>query len=111
LPLMVHIGEPPPHVEDILDLLDAGDVITHCFHGKASHPWELSGEPIPALKRALDRGVLIDVGHGAGSFSFEVAKKAISAGNLPFSISTDAHALNLHGPVYDLPTTMTKMMA
>ncbi|MCF8565723.1 amidohydrolase/deacetylase family metallohydrolase [Alicyclobacillus tolerans] len=109
-PLMVHIGEPPPNVEDILELLDPGDVVTHCFHGKVGNPWTADGEPIPALMKALQRGVKIDVGHGAGSFSFEIAKKAISSGSTPFSISTDAHAMNINGPVYDLPTTMTKML-
>ncbi|MBP3041672.1 amidohydrolase/deacetylase family metallohydrolase [Bacillaceae bacterium Marseille-Q3522] len=111
LPLMVHIGEPPPNIEDILELLEEGDVITHCFHGKTFHPWLPTGEPIPALKKALERGVLIDVGHGYKSFSFDVSAKAIASGHSPFSISTDAHARNIHGPVYDLPTTMTKMLA
>src|SRR6185437_13411211 len=80
LPLLVHIGEAPPLIEDVLDLLDAGDVITHCFHGKVGGPWQPDGRPVPALARALDRGVLLDVGHGAASFSFAVAERAIAAG-------------------------------
>ncbi|MDR3590836.1 MAG: amidohydrolase/deacetylase family metallohydrolase [Negativicutes bacterium] len=111
LPLMVHIGAPPPCIEDILDLLIAGDVVTHCYHGKTCPPWLPDGNPIPAMRKALARGVLLDVGHGVSSFSFEIAKKAIAAGFPPFSIGTDAHALNLAGPVYDLPTTMAKMLA
>ena len=34
LPLIVHVGEPPPLLEDVLDLLEEGDVVTHAFHGK-----------------------------------------------------------------------------
>ncbi len=111
LPLMVHIGEPPPDIADILDLLAAGDVVTHCYHGKSGPPWLPDGKPIPTLQKALKLGVLLDIGHGVGSFSFAVAKKAIAAGFPPFSISTDAHSLNLDGPVFDLPATMTKLLA
>jgi dihydroorotase len=111
LPLMVHLGAPPPNVEEILDVLAPGDIITHCYHGKTCPPWLPSGEPIPALRRALERGVLMDVGHGVSSFSYAVAKKAIAAGFPPFSIGTDAHSLNVGGPVYDLPTVMTKLLA
>ena len=32
LPLIVHVGEPPPLLEDVLDLLEEGDVVTHAFH-------------------------------------------------------------------------------
>ena len=111
LPLMVHIGAPPPNIEDILDLLIAGDVVTHCYHGKTCTPWQSDGRPIPALQNALDRGVLMDVGHGVTSFDFEIAKKAIAAGFPPFCISTDAHSMSVRGPAFDLPTTMTKMLA
>jgi len=109
--LMVHIGLPMPCIEDILDVMASGDVLSHIYHGKINSPWYPDGKPIPAMKRALDRGVLMDVAHGLASFSFDVAKKAIAAGYPPFTISTDAHILNLNGPVYDLPTTMTKMCA
>jgi len=102
---------PPPAIEEILDLLSAGDIVTHCYHGKTCPPWHSDGSPIPALQKALDRGVLLDVGHGVTSFSYEIAKNAIKAGFPPFSIGTDAHSLNLSGPVYDLPTTMTKLLS
>lgn len=31
LPLMVHIGNDPPRLDEIADLLEQGDIITHCF--------------------------------------------------------------------------------
>lgn len=111
LPLMVHIGEPPPLIEDVLDLLGDGDVVTHCYHGKTGHPWRADGRPSPALDRALNRGVRLDVGHGAASFAGDVARRAIAAGFPPHSISTDVHVRNIRGPVHDLPTTMTKLLA
>jgi dihydroorotase len=110
LPLMVHIGEAPPLIGDILDRLGDGDVITHCFHGKVGRPWEPDGSPAAPLRRALERGVRLDVGHGRASFSFQVAERAIASGWLPSTISTDLHVRNVRGPVYDLATTMTKLL-
>jgi dihydroorotase len=110
LPLMVHIGEAPPVIEDVLDLLGSGDVITHCYHGKTGAPWRPDGRPVPALERAVERGVHRDVGHGAASFDSTVARRAIAAGFAPDSISTDIHVRNIAGPVHDLATVMTKIL-
>jgi dihydroorotase len=110
LPLMVHIGEAPPVIDEVLDLLGDGDVVTHCFHGKSGHPWERDGTPKAALRRALDRGVRLDVGHGAASFAAHVARAAVAAGTLPYSISTDIHVRNIDGPVHDLASVLTKLI-
>jgi dihydroorotase len=110
LPLMVHIGEAPPLIDDVLDRLRQGDVVTHCFHGKVGTPWQPDGSPSGSLRRALERGVRLDVGHGRASFSFQVAERAIAAGWLPGSISTDLHVRNIGGPVESLATTMTKLL-
>ncbi|WHY85980.1 amidohydrolase/deacetylase family metallohydrolase [Neobacillus novalis] len=110
LPLMVHIGEAPPVIDDVLDLLDEGDVITHCYHGKIGTPWKADGFPVSALEKAIAKGVKMDVGHGAASFSFDVCRQAIDKGYTPFTISTDLHIRNINGPVFDLATTMTKLM-
>ena len=111
LPMMVHIGEPPPTLNQIFDLLRPGDVVTHCFNGK--HPGSISDSPqiFANAKRLADEGVFMDVGHGAASYNFEVAKEAIDNGLKPYSISTDLHGWNLHGPVYDLATTVSKLYA
>jgi len=110
LPVMVHIGEAPPAVDDVLDLLRAGDVITHCYHGKIGTPWERNGLPSAAMRRAIEKGVRLDIGHGAASFSFDVCANAITGGWSPYTISTDVHIRNINGPVYDLATTMTKLL-
>ena len=111
LPMMVHIGEPPPTLNQIFDLLRPGDVVTHCFNGK--HPGSISDSPqiFANAKRLAEEGVFMDVGHGAASYNFEVAKEAIDNGLKPYAISTDLHGWNLHGPVYDLATTVSKLYA
>ena len=58
----------------------------------------------------MDRGVLIDVGHGQGSFTFEVATRALAQGLMPNTISSDLHFYNVNGPVFDLATTVSKFV-
>jgi dihydroorotase len=65
---------------------------------------------IPTVRRAAARGVLFDVGHGKGSFSFQVARRALAQGFRPGTISSDLHVYNLDGPVFDLATTMSKFL-
>ncbi|HHW56134.1 amidohydrolase/deacetylase family metallohydrolase [Thermoanaerobacter thermohydrosulfuricus] len=111
LPLMVHIGNPPPDLNDILSLLEAGDVVTHAFHGKKGGILDEDGKLILEAEKALKRGVLFDVGHGTSSFSFKVMKRARDLGIVPHTISTDIYLDNITGPVYSLVTTMTKFIA
>jgi len=109
LPLMVHIGNNPPNLDDIADVLDAGDIVTHCYNGKPNRILTPEGQLRDAIKRALDRGVLLDVGHGSASFSFAVARTAIKQGILPHTISSDIYCRNrINGPVHSLAHVMSK---
>jgi dihydroorotase len=110
LPLMVHVGNGPPELADILDILDAGDVVTHAFHGKKGGILQ-GDEILLQARQALNRGVLLDVGHGTSSFSIQTMKKAKIIGIKPHSISTDIYLENVSGPVYSLATTMSKFLA
>lgn len=107
VPLMVHIGAPPPGVDEVLGLLRPGDILTHCASGVAHHAPVVTD----ALRDAYERGVVFDIGHGAGSFSFAVLEAFLDAGIVPHTVSTDLHARCVHGPVFDLPTTMAKLLA
>lgn len=107
-PVMVHIGAAPPSIRDMLPLLRKGDIITHCASGIAAGP---GGGADPAAKEAYQAGVLFDVGHGSGGFAFDIAEAQLQAGMPPHTISSDLHQRCLHGPVFDLPTTMAKLLA
>ncbi|MEK8144480.1 amidohydrolase family protein [Streptomyces sp. M10(2022)] len=101
-----------PALGDVLDLLEAGDVVTHAFHGKRGGLFPAAGAgPIPQALAALRRGVRFDVGHGSASFAFETMERALEAGIRPHTISTDIHQQNVAGPVHSLTTTMTKLLA
>ncbi|MCW7761621.1 amidohydrolase/deacetylase family metallohydrolase [Photorhabdus luminescens] len=111
LPLMVHIGNSPPDLEEIADLLATGDIITHCFNGKPNRILDQNGYLKPVIQRALIRGVILDVGHGSESFSFSVAEQAMKIGVYPGMISSDIYHNNrVNGPVYSLATVMTKFL-
>jgi dihydroorotase len=111
LPLMVHIAESPPDVSDVLDLMRPGDILTHCFTGASMRIINDDGQPKEAALRARERGVIMDIGHGVGSFTFTTAEALLSAGFFPDVISTDIHQLSIGGPMHDLPTCMAKFLA
>ena len=111
LPLMVHVGAPPPDLEDIFSLLSPGDIVTHCFNGSKGGAVTENQTVFECARQLAEAGILMDVGHGAASFDFEVASESISGGLMPFSISTDLHMRNVNGPVYDLATTVSKLHA
>jgi dihydroorotase len=117
LPLLVHIGESwtkdtaPVHVGDVLKYLRPGDIVTHMF---TVHPGGLldgNGKLWPQVRDAKESGILMDVGHGLHNLNFDVARRVLDQGLRPDGVSTDGHRGNRAGPVYDLPTTMAKLMA
>ena len=111
LPLMVHIDEPPPSYEAVVARLRPGDVLTHCFRPFPNAPVNGRGEVRPALIEARKRGVIFDIGHGMGSFSWATARAMMDQGFPPDTISSDIHALCLDGPAYDQVTTLSKFLA
>jgi dihydroorotase len=64
----------------------------------------------PELFDVAKRDVLLDVGHGKSSFSWKLAELGMKEGLKPNTISTDLWVGNLHGPVFDMPTTMAKLL-
>lgn len=110
LPLVVHSPNSSLTMEHILSRLKPGDVLTHCFHGKGCGLIDQNLKLLPAARDALARGVLLDVGHGVASFDFRVAGSLLEQGVVPHFISSDIHIYNLHGPVFDLVTTMDKFL-
>ena len=84
---------------------------THLYHPHPDHGFDDHGAPLDAMLEARSRGVLFDVGHGVGAFAWRVAEPACRTfGFWPDTISTDLHQFNLRGPVFDLPTTMSKFL-
>ena len=110
LPLMVHIGDTHSPLPKILAMLKTGDLVTHSYTGHEGGILDGRDRVLPEVRRAVENGILLDVGHGAGSFAFRTAEKAFSQGILPGTISSDVHQGNVNGPVYDLATTLSKFL-
>jgi dihydroorotase len=108
---MVHVGDGPPTLHEVADYLRPGDILTHCFTGGTMRLLAGDGRVEPAIEDLRDRGLILDVGHGAASFSFEICERLLDQGVLPDTISSDIHQLAIQGPMYDLPTTLSKFLA
>ncbi len=110
-PLMVHVGNYPPALTEVLKLLGKGDIVTHAYHGKKGGILTPEEEIIKEALEARERGVLFDVGHGVASFSLRVFEKALARGFDTDLISTDLHVENYEGPVYNLAAVVSKVIA
>lgn len=111
LPCMIHHAASRIPNTTVLKTLRKGDVYTHLYNPHPDHVFDLHGAPLEATLEARERGVVFDVGHGVGAFVWRVAEPACRQFQFwPDTISTDIHQFNLHGPVVDLPTTMTKFL-
>ena len=111
LPIMVHPQAAwCDSIDDILKVMRERDILTHCFHGMQCGILDKQGQVRPSVHEAMERGVIFDVGHGAGSFSWKVVESALAQGIQPQTISSDLHIYNVNGPVYDLANVVTKFL-
>ena len=112
--VFVMVDQSPIHTRPmndmILEHLRPGDMVTHCY--ALSKPMtDIHDKVKPHFIEARERGVQFDVGHGAGSFSFRIAKAAIEQGFLPDTISTDMHRASILANQATMPETMSKLLA
>jgi dihydroorotase len=110
LPLMCHIDLDPPHIVNILESLRPGDILTHCCRPEPNAPIE-DGLIRDVAWMAKERGVLFDIGHGMGGFSFETCRSMLREGFVPDLISSDIHCMSIDGPAFDALTTLNKLLA
>lgn len=108
LPLMAHLDHPPPSRLDVMSRLRRGDILTHCFRPFPNAPSTPGGGVRPEVAAARERGVIFDIGHGAGSCGFGTSRAMLAAGFKPDVISSDVHVLSIDGPVFDLLHTLAK---
>ena len=113
-PVMVHLGRFPftPVITPtaLLNTLRSGDIITHAFRG-AGGMLDPNGKAVPEFRDAVDRGVVLDIGHSGTDFRFREARRLMDQGYRPDTISTDLNIFNIGGPVFSLAENMTKMLA
>lgn len=113
IPVMVDFGrafETKSLAELLGRKLRAGDIYTHVYSGLRGE-LDPSGHANPALAEGRRRGVFLDVGHGAASFTWRVAVPIVREGLLPDSISTDLSATSMVTGARDMITVMNKFVA
>lgn len=109
LPVMFDFWPRPErsYADLILRKMRPGDIHTHVF--AQQFPIILGdGKVNPIMAEARARGVIFDVGHGAGSFWFRNAVPAARQGFIPDSISTDLHTGNY--TVLSMTQVMSKFL-
>jgi dihydroorotase len=112
VPVILHIGDPPPVLEQALEILRPGDLVTHSFKGQpVTRLVDHRGKVKPQVRAARERGVLFDIGHGSGSFSWAVSHQLAAQEFWPDTISTDVHTSSIKPPIaIDMPNTMSKLL-
>ncbi|MFC8078282.1 amidohydrolase/deacetylase family metallohydrolase [Streptomyces sp. NPDC057307] len=112
VPAMIDFGSAEERsIEELLtEKLRPGDIYSHVYSGLRGELGE-DGKLNPALRAGRDRGVLFDVGHGGGSFDWNVAMEGKKEGFWPDTISTDLHVTSMNGGMKDMSNVMSKFLA
>ncbi len=109
-PLMVDFWHRPGRTyQELLQKMQPGDIHTHVY-AQQFPILNDQNQPADFMFAARERGIIFDLGHGAGSFWFRLAIPAFQGGFGPDSISTDLHIGNVNGVVHDMLTTMSKLL-
>lgn len=109
-PLMVDFWHRPGRTyQDMLRKMQPGDIHTHVY-AQQFPILDENNQPADFMFEARERGIIFDLGHGAGSFWYRQAIPAFQGGFGPDSISTDLHIGNVNGVVHDMLTTMSKLL-
>jgi dihydroorotase len=117
VPVMVDFGEhdPPNSIEDLfMKHLRPGDMFTHTYsYGPKNRETVVdeNGKVKPFVFAAQKRGIIFDVGHGGGAFSWRQAIPSMQQGFLPNVISTDLHTQSMNGGMKDLANVISKFLA
>lgn len=113
VPLLVECHLPQYTLEDQLDRMRPGDIITHAFE-KVSERMSVideQGNVRPFVKDAQQKGVLFDVGHGGAGFWFSEAMPALQQGLKPNSFGTDLHRYSMNAGMKDMLNVMSKYLS
>ena len=115
IPVMIDFGGSDPELNMetlLLEKLRPGDIFTHCYanvEGRTALVDENS-KVRPYVFEAQKKGIIFDVGHGGGSFSFKQAIPATQQGFWPNSMSTDLHTGSMNAGMKDLTNIMSKFL-
>jgi dihydroorotase len=113
LPVMVDFGTIGSSGRDLATLLGdklrAGDIYTHVYSGLREELKD--GKVNNAMWTGRKRGILFDVGHGGGSFFWNIAIPSMEQKFTPDSLSSDLHTGSMNSGFKDMPNLMSKFLS
>lgn len=112
VPLLVECHLPQYSLEDQLNRMRPGDIITHSFEKVSERMSVIDEQGLvrPFVKEAQKKGILFDVGHGGAGFWFSEAMPALQQGLLPNSFGTDLHRFSVNSGMKDMLNVMSKYL-
>jgi dihydroorotase len=114
IPVMIDYGanrQERPLYDLLSKVLRPGDIYTHVYSGLRGEQDPETRKASAALEIGRKRGIYFDVGHGGGSFNWQVAVPLVENLFLPDSISTDLHDGSMNAGMKDMLNVADKMLA
>ncbi len=111
-PLFVECHLPMYSLEDQLNKMRSGDIMTHAFENVSERMTVVDeqGKVRPFVLAAQKRGVLFDIGHGGGGFWFNQAVPSFKQGLWPNSFGTDEHRTSMNSGMKTMLNVMSKYL-
>ena len=112
VPLLVECHLPQLPLEEQLNRMRPGDIITHSFEKVSERMTVIDeqGHIRPFVLDAKKKGVLFDVGHGGAGFWFSQAIPAFKQGLLPNSFGSDLHRYSMNSGMKSMLNIMSKYL-
>lgn len=112
LPLLVECHIPEMSLEEILEKLRPGDIMTHAYNKVTDRESivDEEGNVRSYVWEAREKGILFDVGHGGAGFHYSEALPAFEQGLYPDSFGTDFHRFSMNAGMKDMLNVMSKFL-
>jgi len=110
LPVMIHMGQTPSPLRELLPLLKTGDIVTHMFAPPPNAIVDDAGRLLPEVLAARRRGIVFDVGNGVRDhIRWDIVERVLGQGFWPDTFSTDWNVMSSTTGVVDFPNCMSKL--
>ncbi len=112
VPMFVECHLPQYSLEDQLNKMRPGDIITHSYEKITERVSVIDekGNVRPYVLEAKKKGVLFDVGHGGFGFWFSEAMPAFQQGLIPNSFGSDLHRFSMNSGMKSMLNIMSKYL-
>ena len=112
LPVMIHMGQSPSPMAELLPLLKPGDIVTHMFAPPPNAIVDERGRIFPQVLAARRRGIVFDVGNGVRDhIRWDIVEQVMREGFWPDTFSTDWNVMSKTTGVVDFPNCMSKLFS